>query len=50
MTRQIINNLRMLLAEWLLGVIIKIVPKNKDGFELINYIIVYLKKKLHENI
>lgn len=44
------DSLRMILAEWLLGIIIKVVPNNKDGNELIVYIMSYLKKKINENI
>lgn len=45
-----LDSLRMLIAEWLLGIIIKIVPDNKEGSELIVYIMIYLKRKINENI
>ena len=40
------NEVRMLIAEWFLGLAMKFCPNNDEGFELVLAIMQYLEKKL----
>jgi len=42
------NELRMLIAEWLLGLVIKVAPNNDEGYNLVFAIMKYLEDKLNE--
>lgn len=43
-----IYQMRMFLAEWLLGKVILIAPKSDEGLELIRHIGAYMERKLED--